>query len=80
MTVLFIGIEGNPFITRFKTNRSYFFYFLINCIEGNPFITRFKTVLPLEPDKALEGIEGNPFITRFKTLPKTLKPLPYFLY
>ena len=37
-------IEGNPFITRFKTQE-----YDINkqvrsvCIEGNPFITRFKT-------------------------------------
>ena len=38
-------IEGNPFITRFKTQkrgmdgvRSF-----LTSIEGNPFITRFKT-------------------------------------
>ena len=64
-------IEGNPFITRFKTSyRKTFGYedTFVCGIEGNPFITRFKTsnaewiINPL-----LFGIEGNPFITRFKT-------------
>ena len=39
------SIEGNPFITRFKTligkGKS---NILLKGIEGNPFITRFKTI------------------------------------
>ena len=39
------GIEGNPFITRFKTQDivDAFQRNLPKGIEGNPFITRFKT-------------------------------------
>ena len=37
-------IEGNPFITRFKTlNVSGPIPVVDSSIEGNPFITRFKT-------------------------------------
>ena len=36
-------IEGNPFITRFKTSSSRVFIMFSLSIEGNPFITRFKT-------------------------------------
>ena len=41
------SIEGNPFITRFKTPTEYGdLEITINlCIEGNPFITRFKTAI-----------------------------------
>ena len=40
----FFSIEGNPFITRFKTEKaSKPLADFINSIEGNPFITRFKT-------------------------------------
>ena len=62
------GIEGNPFIIRFKT-ALYRSYVCATCsIEGNPFIIRFKTGITylryqLEP----KSIEGNPFIIRFKT-------------
>ena len=40
-----LGIEGNPFITRFKTSliNPRIYGFLYPGIEGNPFITRFKT-------------------------------------
>ena len=39
-------IEGNPFITRFKTDMiNYYKVDLKLGIEGNPFITRFKTYL-----------------------------------
>ena len=47
------GIEGNPFITRFKTsfiNPSLALTLL--SIEGNPFITRFKTKLPFSRNKS----------------------------
>ena len=38
------GIEGNPFITRFKTVGVIALCEVSAlCIEGNPFITRFKT-------------------------------------
>ena len=38
------GIEGYPFITRFKTEHILLIYGIINLsIEGYPFITRFKT-------------------------------------
>ena len=37
------SIEGNPFITRFKTEENIRIYFDLLGIEGNPFITRFKT-------------------------------------
>ena len=37
------GIEGNPFITRFKTSSILFSPSILLSIEGNPFITRFKT-------------------------------------
>ena len=36
-------IEGNPFITRFKTLFQYIYHMILLRIEGNPFITRFKT-------------------------------------
>ena len=36
-------IEGNPFITRFKTSLTNLASTLSLSIEGNPFITRFKT-------------------------------------
>ena len=39
------SIEGNPFITRFKTITHSSFSALDIRIEGNPFITRFKTLL-----------------------------------
>ena len=39
-------IEGNPFITRFKTSKTFLIHFsFVLRIEGNPFITRFKTVV-----------------------------------
>ena len=39
-----MSIEGNPFITRFKTdNEREAMDEIIQGIEGNPFITRFKT-------------------------------------
>ena len=38
-----LNIEGNPFITRFKTTRVLKVNNKITYIEGNPFITRFKT-------------------------------------
>ena len=38
-----LSIEGNPFITRFKTYLVQMKYQQLLCIEGNPFITRFKT-------------------------------------
>ena len=68
-----VGIEGIPFITRFKTvnsiidNNS-----CIHSIEGIPFITRFKTSLErISPSFGrLLSIEGIPFITRFKTYRK----------
>ena len=37
------SIEGNPFITRFKTSIYTKLDNLFVSIEGNPFITRFKT-------------------------------------
>ena len=65
---IFQSIEGNPFITRFKTSDKLILYKSLQLsIEGNPFITRFKTI----DNKVLRlrylCIEGNPFITRFKT-------------
>ena len=40
-----LSIEGNPFITRFKTSKALSSASVILCgIEGNPFITRFKTL------------------------------------
>ena len=61
-------IEGNPFITRFKTVIIVIIIVIPNRIEGNPFITRFKTAISDVKEK-IESlcIEGNPFITRFKT-------------
>ena len=42
------SIEGNPFITRFKTLTKGFPFVSFYCgIEGNPFITRFKTITSL---------------------------------
>ena len=42
--VIHLCIEGNPFITRFKTCEENNDDTLSYCgIEGNPFITRFKT-------------------------------------
>ena len=40
-----LGIEGNPFITRFKTKVISNLRIILSIlgIEGNPFITRFKT-------------------------------------
>ena len=38
-----MSIEGNPFITRFKTIVSILSISPPYSIEGNPFITRFKT-------------------------------------
>ena len=40
-----VSIEGNPFITRFKTQLEEFDPVEVTefRIEGNPFITRFKT-------------------------------------
>ena len=62
-----LSIEGNPFITRFKTLTK----FIVDnrlCIEGNPFITRFKTAISSALTSTCSAsIEGNPFITRFKT-------------
>ena len=50
MLVSLVSIEGNPFITRFKTpyedDKGYLPY---ACIEGNPFITRFKTSSFISP-------------------------------
>ena len=65
-----ICIEGNPFITRFKTTmtETTYNYGYSGSIEGNPFITRFKTVPHGEISFSRKRIEGNPFITRFKTL------------
>ena len=61
-------IEGNPFITRFKTHISMENFLSFICIEGNPFITRFKTLVFFSHLQSLSySIEGNPFITRFKT-------------
>ena len=37
------GIEGNPFITRFKIITHEMIKNQEEGIEGNPFITRFKT-------------------------------------
>ena len=53
MPIVAIGqasIEGNPFITRFKTIISFdiLIYSSVSCIEGNPFITRFKTFQELK--------------------------------
>ena len=42
-TSSFLSIEGNPFITRFKTNLNIVYTLIFESIEGNPFITRFKT-------------------------------------
>ena len=40
------SIEGNPFITRFKTSANTAQKFSSQVgIEGNPFITRFKTIV-----------------------------------
>ena len=67
---MYLGIEGYPFITRFKT---YHVSPLLNfnmplCIEGYPFITRFKTATNRQPVVGwYNRIEGYPFITRFKT-------------
>ena len=41
-------MEGNPFITRFKTEFDETGCRLANRIEGNPFITRFKTLYELD--------------------------------
>ena len=41
----FVGIEGNPFIIRFKTITEKIEYIpFTEGIEGNPFIIRFKTL------------------------------------
>ena len=39
-----VGLEGNPFIIRFKTQERHIVS-LLHCLslEGNPFIIRFKT-------------------------------------
>ena len=73
-------IEGNPFITRFKTFKiltSLSNQFSLG-IEGNPFITRFKTprIACVYNLAVNDSIEGNPFITRFKT---TRVGLPTFI-
>ena len=51
------SIEGNPFITRFKTmtfvDRS---QFILLSIEGNPFITRFKTTFLVDCIRHYDGI------------------------
>ena len=45
LLVVRIRIEGNPFITRFKTALIFIpAGLLLSGIEGNPFITRFKTL------------------------------------
>ena len=67
---MLLSIEGNPFITRFKTSiLNPLTTFKLFSIEGNPFITRFKTykVARLHISVTAGSIEGNPFITRFKT-------------
>ena len=42
-----MGIEGNPFITRFKTIVTVDSAHGHSRIEGNPFITRFKTLISI---------------------------------
>ena len=61
------GIEGYPFITRFKTSGSKLCSTPYFGIEGYPFITRFKTAEDRRIQEKVFGIEGYPFITRFKT-------------
>ena len=64
----FLGLEGNPFIIRFKT--SIFGKDIVKAIlglEGNPFIIRFKTRFEDYPAEPFRSLEGNPFIIRFKT-------------
>ena len=39
-----LGIEGIPFIIRFKTFASAIEFITLLCIEGIPFIIRFKTL------------------------------------
>ena len=75
------GIEGNPFITRFKTEMVETGIPNELGIEGNPFITRFKTLhfLYLLVEFVLLRIEGNPFITRFKTIALSRRFLITFL-
>ena len=41
--LLLLGIEGSPFITRFKTKGGTLAQEYEDSIEGSPFITRFKT-------------------------------------
>ena len=44
LNVINHSIEGNPFITRFKTQIEEIGEEVVaSSIEGNPFITRFKT-------------------------------------
>ena len=62
------GIEGYPFITRFKTSTPHKSHFTTRRIEGYPFITRFKTLNYYCKHINLLSIEGYPFITRFKTI------------
>ena len=50
------GIEGNPFITRFKTkSHNSIASNNLACIEGNPFITRFKTPISGIPELRTAG-------------------------
>ena len=63
------GIEGIPFIIRFKTPSDHpITIFSIFSIEGIPVIIRFKTQETLGfKAEFKQGIEGIPFIIRFKT-------------
>ena len=66
---LLYGIEGYPFIIRFKTQNTLPFASTVYTfsIEGYPFIIRFKTVSFRASDNFFFSIEGYPFIIRFKT-------------
>ena len=65
-----LGIEGIPFIIRFKTQLGEWFEAIEQGIEGIPFIIRFKTSYLSDLNHKLnDSIEGIPFIIRFKTLP-----------
>ena len=62
------GLEGNPFIIRFKTGYKVWHLYTGTSLEGNPFIIRFKTQdMLLKENPILDCLEGNPFIIRFKT-------------
>ena len=41
----FLGLEGNPFIIRFKTRFEDYPAEPFRSLEGNPFIIRFKTYI-----------------------------------